>query len=104
MHIQTDEQIERFGPGGGGEDLALDRLGLEEYLTFHGVCFPFYVCVSYQTLGLGTPTSVVAQSPFPENRHRFSSHGEPYCLGSVPRPSLHCLNKHESQFERIHLN
>jgi hypothetical protein len=32
-------------------------------------------------LGLGSPAHTGAQSPFPENRHRFSSHDQPYCLG-----------------------
>jgi hypothetical protein len=81
MHVQPDEQDGRFAPGGGALYLALDRFGREEYVTFHGVCFPFYVCVSYQTLGLGSPAHAGAQSPFPENRHLLSSHDEPYCLG-----------------------
>jgi hypothetical protein len=43
MHVQSDEQDGRFAPGRGNGDLALDRLGREEYVTFHGVCFPFFV-------------------------------------------------------------
>jgi hypothetical protein len=89
MHIQTDEQNERFGPGGGGEYLTLDRLGRAEYVTFHGVCFPFYGLfeLRFTTLWLGPAHA--GQSTFPENRHRFSSHDEPYCLDgdmSMPIP------------------
>jgi hypothetical protein len=43
VHVQPDEQDGRFAPGRGNGYLALDRLGLEEYVTFHGVCFPFCV-------------------------------------------------------------
>ena len=73
---------EALAPGEGGGHLALDRLGLAEYVTFHGVGFSFYGLfeLRFTTWRLGTPTLVVAQFPFQENRHLFSSHDEPDCL------------------------
>jgi hypothetical protein len=63
--------------------LALDSLSGAEYVTFHGVCFPFHGLfeLRFTTLWLGPAHA--GQSTFLENRHRFSSHDEPYCLGHL---------------------
>jgi hypothetical protein len=49
---------EALAPGEGGGHLALDRLGLAEYVTFHGVGFSFYGLfeLRFTTWRIGLPT------------------------------------------------
>jgi hypothetical protein len=64
--------------------LALDRLGLEEYVTFHGVCFSFIGCLGREShnLWLGNP-SYGSQPTLSESRHLYSFHLQPYCLDGI---------------------
>ena len=57
--------------------LRLDRFMGTEYLDFHGVCFPFQFEFNGPNLGLGTPTHLGAQSPFPESRYLNRLHRQP---------------------------
>ena len=93
MHIQTDAQNGRFGPDGGGDNLALDRFGLEEYLLFRGVCFPFIRCLGRgsHNLWLGNPSGG-SQSTLSENRHRGHFQRQPYCPGGKTRIDFMKIN------------
>ena len=97
MHVQAEEQDGAVrGPGRTDEDLtggggrldaclALDCLGVAEYVGLHGVCSSFIRCLGRESHHLWPGAAHAAQATFtPESRRRFRFHRKPYCLGHKP--------------------